>query len=167
MSAITRVPEKTSGSAYSYEFDFDTTPRKKNGGGKTLTELCSIDVVFFATFSICGLFLGTVPVVTIATHLLLSTTCVLCDVFISKSKKSSPALTAFFVFCCTFIAWVDALFIVQTTCRYSESNTRPSGFGITTSDLTLLFVLVSAHVVSMGSAVCTGRALCTNGWTRK
>lgn len=155
MSATTQVPEKTSsGSGYSvFEFGFDRKTRRKTHDEKTLTELFSVDALFFVTFSLCGLFLGAVPSLTIFTHVILSTACVLCNVFISKSKKSSPVLTALFVFCCTFTAWVDVLFIVQTTCRYSESNTRPSGFGIGTKNLMLLFVLVSTHVVSVGGAV--------------
>lgn len=155
MSTTTGLPPETSLDARNFDFEFDFKQKKKlqKYNGKTLTELFSVDVLFFATISLCGVFLEAVPLITISIHVILSTTCVLCDAFVTKSRKNRPLLTAFFVFCCTFTAWVDALFIVQTTCRYTESNARPAAFGIGTNKLTILFVLLSTHFVSIGSSL--------------
>ena len=157
MSATTRVVEKTVTFGASYDLDFDAKKKTKNGNGKTLTELFFVDTVFFVIVSVCGLFLEAFPTMTVAVHLSLSTVCALCDLFVGRSRKNDPTLTAFFVFSCTVTGLVDGLFVVQTACRYSESSndvvTRPSRFGIGVVDLTTLFVLVSTHVVSIGGGV--------------
>lgn len=157
MSDTTPVPEKKVNPGPSYELDFDARLRKASVDGKTLTELFSVDVVFFVCVLACGLIFDSFPVATVVSHLVLSGACAAACLFVSRSRLNDLILTAFIVFSCTVTGLLDCLFVVQTACLYSggpDEETRPSRLGVPVDDdETVLFVLVSAHVTSAGAAV--------------